>query len=314
MARSQTPSRATPGQLASRITDVKFIRFDCCALFNTGGIIGNRTPLKEHVKERRRIRCAGWPSHNASKPCSRQSGATSGSGACRPRARSSRASCRCVNSRPSTSSSTPCRRRAGCGCIRGWSGAYSCCGEGAPLLDPEQLPELTAAAPIVAEQRPPPRLDTFDSIVEQFEAKPDYFLRVTADPLDKVGFHTGDVVAVRRASEANDGDVVVARLGSEITLKRYCRTAETTVERQPESTNPAHEPIRIDPQRADFEIVGVVVGAIVGARRRDDCAPREPLPGRLKALREPGTVNVVRPTGAIAPGTDMNRARSKRTA
>lgn len=145
--------------------------------------------------------------------------------------------------------------------------------EGAPLLDPEQLPEVTPATPIVAEERPPPRLDTYDSIVERFEAKPDYFLRVTGDSLDKVGLYTGDVVAVRRTPEASHGDVVVARIGPEITLRRYCRNTESTVELQPESTNPAHEPIRIDPRTDDFEIVGVIVGAIVGARRRNDCAP-----------------------------------------
>ena len=144
--------------------------------------------------------------------------------------------------------------------------------EGAPVLDPDQLPEVAAGPPIVAEEQAPPRLHDYDSVVEQFESRPDYYLRVTGDSLDKVGFHTGDVVAVKRTPEANDGDVVVARIGPEIVLKRYCRKSQTRIELQPESTNPEHEPIVIEPQTEDFEIIGVVVGAIVGARRRDDCS------------------------------------------
>ena len=139
--------------------------------------------------------------------------------------------------------------------------------EGAPLLDPDQLPEVAAGAPIVAEERPLPRLNDFDSFAGQFESRPDLFLRVQGDSLDRVGFSTGDVVGVRRAPEANDGDLVVARIGQEIVLKRFHRRSSDVIELQPESTNPEHKPIRIDRQTEDFEIVGVVVGAIIGTRR-----------------------------------------------
>ena len=138
--------------------------------------------------------------------------------------------------------------------------------EGAPLLDPDELPEVPAGNPIVGEERTPPRLHDFDSFAGQFEARPDYFLRVRGDSLDRAGFRTGDIVAVHRRPEADDGDIVVARIGSEITLKRFKRTAKNAIELQPESTNAGHETIRIDAQTEDFEIVGVVVGAIVGPR------------------------------------------------
>lgn len=145
--------------------------------------------------------------------------------------------------------------------------------EGAPLLDLDQLPEVAAGPPIVAEEQgPQPRVHDYASVVAQFEATPDLFLRVNGDSLDRVGFHSGDIVAVRRSPEANDGDLVVARIGPEVTLKRYCRKGADIIELQPESSNPEHEPIRIDRDTEDFEIVGVVVGAIVGARRRDDCS------------------------------------------
>ena len=140
--------------------------------------------------------------------------------------------------------------------------------EGAPLLDVDDLPAVAAGTPILAEERTePPRLNDFDSFANQFEATPDYFLRVTGDSLDKVGFHSGDIVAVRRQPEARNGDIVVARIGQEVTLKRYERMDAHRVELQPVSTNPEHRTLRIDAQTADAEIVGVVVGAIVGSRR-----------------------------------------------
>lgn len=137
--------------------------------------------------------------------------------------------------------------------------------EGAPLLDVDDLPAVAAGTPIMADERTePPRLNDFDSFANQFEATPDYFLKVTGDSLDKVGFHSGDIVAVRRQPEARNGDIVVARIGQEITLKRYQRVDENQVELHPVSTNPGHQTIAVGPTSDDTEIVGVVVGAIVG--------------------------------------------------
>lgn len=139
--------------------------------------------------------------------------------------------------------------------------------EGAPILDPEDLPEVAAGNPMVPGHYPEPeRLHDFDTLSERFEARPDYFLKVKGDSMDLVGFRSGDVVAVRESGEPDDGDIVVARIEDEITLKRFHRKDENTIELQPESSNPEHEPIRIDEQ-TDFEISGVVVGAIIGTRR-----------------------------------------------
>ena len=120
---------------------------------------------------------------------------------------------------------------------------------------------------MLAEDRAEPtRLNDFDSFAGQFEARPDWFVRVTSDSMDKVGFRTGDILAVRRQPEARNGDVVIARIGADITLKRYERTGKTTVELRPVSTNAGHDPIEIGPTTTDVEIIGVVVGAIVGPR------------------------------------------------
>ena len=139
--------------------------------------------------------------------------------------------------------------------------------EGTPILDPDDLPAITAGSPAVIEERTDlARLHDLDSVTRQFEATPDYFLRVTGDSLDKVGFHSGDIVAVRRQPEARNGDIVIARIGQEVTLKRYERVDAHRVELQPVSTNPEHRTLVVGPTDEDTEIVGIVVGAIVGGR------------------------------------------------
>ena len=115
-----------------------------------------------------------------------------------------------------------------------------------------------------------PRVHDFESLTQQFEAKPDFFVRVEGDSLDRVGFASGDIVAVRHQPEARDGDIVLARIGEEVALKRLQRTGPYSLEFQPESTDPDHEPIRVDVRTDDVQIVGVVVGAIVGGRRASD--------------------------------------------
>ena len=140
--------------------------------------------------------------------------------------------------------------------------------EGAPILDADEFPAVAAGNPIVACDRPEPaRLHDIDSLAERFEAPPDWFVRVEGDSLDKVGFRSGDVLAVQRNPDPRDGDIVVARIGEEVVVKRFCRKSRDTIELQPESHNPEHKAIRITPHTVGFEVVGTVVGAIVGTRR-----------------------------------------------
>lgn len=144
--------------------------------------------------------------------------------------------------------------------------------EGAPILNADELPEVSAGTPRLAEEEvAPPRLDTFDSIVREFQGKPDYFLRVHGDSMDKVGFATGDIVAVQREREPREGDVVVARMGDAITLKRYHRVDDDHVELHPESANGEHQKVLMK-RGEDVDIVGVVVGAIVGSVRTEYAA------------------------------------------
>ena len=140
--------------------------------------------------------------------------------------------------------------------------------EGAPILDPDDLPHVAAGDPAFAGDYPEPeRLHDFDSLTERFDSRPDYFLRVKGDSMNRVGFKSGDIVAVRRDAEPRNGDVVVARIDDEITLKRFYRKDGDTIELQPESDNPAHKPIEVNAHTEGFAIAGVVVGAIIGTNR-----------------------------------------------
>ena len=64
--------------------------------------------------------------------------------------------------------------------------------------------------------------------------------------MERLGFVTGSVVAVKAQSDAENGEVVVARLEGEVTLERYRRVDERRVQLRPESSNPEHQPIQID--------------------------------------------------------------------
>ena len=61
-----------------------------------------------------------------------------------------------------------------------------------------------------------------------------------------------------------DGEVIVAKLEGEVTLKRYVRLDERHIELRPESTNPDHRPIAIDLEPDPFEIAGVAIEALIG--------------------------------------------------
>src|SRR5579884_2261088 len=80
-----------------------------------------------------------------------------------------------------------------------------------------------------------------------------YLLRVRGDSMKNVGILDGDLVVVKPQDEADDGEIVVAMLGEEATVKRFYREADH-VRLQPE--NDAMEPIR----SRDVRVLGRVVG------------------------------------------------------
>jgi repressor LexA len=92
-----------------------------------------------------------------------------------------------------------------------------------------------------------------------FRPRPDYLLRVHGLSMRDAGILDGDLIAVHRTGEAHNGQIVVARLEGEITVKRFHKTRQG-IALLPE--NPDFEPIKVDPHGSDFAIEGLYVGVI----------------------------------------------------
>jgi repressor LexA len=106
---------------------------------------------------------------------------------------------------------------------------------------------VAAGAPRLAEQ------DVEDWVSTPFEG--DFVLKVTGDSMMNAGILDGDLVVVRRAQTADDGEIVVAQIEDEATVKRL-RRSSGRIELVPE--NDAYEPIVAD----EVTLCGVVVGVM----------------------------------------------------
>lgn len=92
-----------------------------------------------------------------------------------------------------------------------------------------------------------------------FKAKPDYLLKVRGMSMRDAGILDGDLLAVKKANAVKNGQIIVARLGDDVTVKRYRKTG-SLIELLPE--NPDFDPIRIVPGRDDFALEGLAVGLL----------------------------------------------------
>ena len=142
--------------------------------------------------------------------------------------------------------------------------------EGTPVFDPDQLPEVAAGTPILADESKA-IMRVPDELSRQIHPQADFYLVVHGDSMDRVGYRSNDIVAVKRNPDPPDGEVVIARIGHDITLKCFHRATEDRIELQPRSSNPEHQPLVIDKTTSDCEIVGVVVGAMIGPRPTTGC-------------------------------------------
>ena len=111
--------------------------------------------------------------------------------------------------------------------------------------------QVAAGQPILAEENIEEYLDVPDVIGGE---DGDYVLRVRGESMKDAGILEGDFVVVRRADEASDGEIVVALIGEEATVKRYFREADH-IRLQPE--NEAMEPIRTTEAKLLGRVVGV---------------------------------------------------------
>ena len=86
-----------------------------------------------------------------------------------------------------------------------------------------------------------------------------FALRVEGESMREAGILDGDIVVVRRQSTAENGEIVVALIEDEATVKRFFRRGNQ-VELRPE--NPQMEPLRLRPGQAEVMVLGKVVGVV----------------------------------------------------
>lgn len=136
--------------------------------------------------------------------------------------------------------------------------------EAEPSLALPLVGRVAAGAPILAAEHIEAhyRLDP-----ALFAARPDFLLTVRGESMRDAGVLDGDLVAVQRAHDVRTGEMVVARLDDEATVKTFERRG-ARVRLLP--ANPAFAPIVVDPARGSFVLEGRVVGVI----RRTPRAPR----------------------------------------
>lgn len=115
---------------------------------------------------------------------------------------------------------------------------------------------VAAGGPILAEENIE---DGYEVDPRLFHPRPHYLLRVIGESMKDAGIRDGDLLAVHRTAEARDGQIIVARVGGEVTVKRFSRERRE-IRLAPE--NPDFPVILVDPRRVEFAIEGVAVGIV----------------------------------------------------
>jgi repressor LexA len=119
---------------------------------------------------------------------------------------------------------------------------------------------VAAGSPILAQEHVEERYQLDEGM---FQPRPDYLLRVRGMSMRDAGILDGDLLVVHRTTEAENGQIIVARLQDDVTVKRFERHG-TRVRLLPE--NPDFSAIEIDIAREPLVIEGVAVGVIRNGR------------------------------------------------
>lgn len=138
---------------------------------------------------------------------------------------------------------------------------YAGSSRGIRIVDDEYLGlpvvgQVAAGNPILAEENIE---DHYKVDANVFYPAADYLLRVKGKSMQDVGIFNGDLLAVHRTQNVSSGQIIVARLGDEVTVKRFRRRGNK-VRLMPE--NPDFEPIEVDLRDEELTIEGLAVGVI----------------------------------------------------
>jgi repressor LexA len=113
---------------------------------------------------------------------------------------------------------------------------------------------VAAGSPILAQEHVEA---TYSVDPAMFASRPDYLLKVRGESMRDAGIMDGDLLAVKKVDSAKNGQIVVARIGDDVTVKRYRKTG-SLIELLPE--NPDFKIIKVDPAVDEFTLEGLAVG------------------------------------------------------
>ncbi|OBV36673.1 transcriptional repressor LexA [Janthinobacterium psychrotolerans] len=121
------------------------------------------------------------------------------------------------------------------------------------LMSLPLIGRVAAGSPILAQENLEASYNVDPAL---FSAKPDFLLKVRGWSMRDAGIMDGDLLAVKKIDSAKNGQIVVARIGDEVTVKRYKKTG-TLIELLPE--NPDFKVITVTPED-EFALEGLAVG------------------------------------------------------
>ncbi len=130
---------------------------------------------------------------------------------------------------------------------------------GIRLLEEDGLPlvgRVAAGQPLLAQEHIEDHVKVDPAL---FHPHPDYLLRVNGYSMKNIGIMDGDLLAVHHTPTATNGQIVVARIEDEVTVKRFKQRGNiiTLI-----AENEEFEPIRVDLREQEFAIEGIAVGVI----------------------------------------------------
>jgi repressor LexA len=125
--------------------------------------------------------------------------------------------------------------------------------QGIPIIG-----RVAAGSPILAQEH----IEDYCAMpAEFFSPSADYFLEVHGESMINAGIFDGDLLAVHQTQQVNNGQIVVARIGEEVTVKRFQRGSDSHII-ELIAENPEFEPIIVDLSEQDFSIEGLSVGVV----------------------------------------------------
>ena len=131
------------------------------------------------------------------------------------------------------------------------------------MLEAEGLPligRVAAGEPILAQEHIEEHYKMDGNL---FHPAADYLLRVNGESMKDIGILDGDLLAVHQTTEVQNGQVVVARVESDVTVKRFKREGNIVYLH---AENEDFSPIKVDLTNQEFTIEGIAVGIIRSGR------------------------------------------------